>query len=162
METTTKKPIKSIISIIVIIVLVIVGVKWYTAQTQTPEKITAKKAAVFAKYVGVYTFQESSTDTIKHTLTLSPEADKLNAILDVDGKQLTGRFTGHGVIGKLGLDIIFDSYREGNSVAPFLKGDVLFTLKKENNNDFKIMWDKMKPFLQTTNANNSVYTQIGG
>ena len=104
---------------------------------------------------GIYEFSEFTTSPLGSNQTwvykLNIKQDGglgLNS-LNIDGFQQLTFFYVNGVASGENLDIVFDSYGEGNMGTLYKKGDVLFTLKPRVIG-LGVEWKKMSPNLDSS------------
>lgn len=111
---------------------------------------------------GTYSFSEvvpilNSGMVGKYKLVLSREGEKYLALIEVDGFQRGERIKAYGTEDGNKLSVVFDLYLPDNGNVLYKKGDVLFTLESTNQNNKKIIWNKMKPIFDSTNINNCFF-----
>ena len=103
-----------------------------------------------AKWVGTYEYGEfapsdfGSNQTWVYNLEIYKEENQLKARLDIDGFQALIRIQAITRENNGNLDIIFDSYLPKSMYTPHKKGDVLFSLEKVLEENYKIIWNKLR------------------
>ena len=114
-------------------------------------QLSVTPSSVKAKILkGVYEFSEfapgigGSNQTWVYKLNLKRDGGLGLNSLNIDGFQTLSFFYVNGVVSGENLDIVFDSYGEGNIGTLYKKGDILFTLKPTING-LGVIWNKMQP-----------------
>lgn len=100
---------------------------------------------------GTYEYSEFAppNQTWAYALTISKADNQFDAELDITGFQTLTKIqaVAQQRNGNL-LDVIFDSYRPGNTGEVYKKGDLLFSLEKLDSK-YKILWGTLKSNLLT-------------
>jgi hypothetical protein len=113
---------------------------------------------------GIYEFSEFTTSPVGsnqtwvYKLNLKKDGGLGLNSLNIDGFQQLTFFYVNGDASGDNLDIVFDSYGEGNIGTPYKKGDVLFTLKPTAKG-LGIEWKKMLPNLNS-NKGGAVFKKV--
>lgn len=115
--------------IIGVLVVVFAG-GFFAWQKIEKSKEIAKEPLI--DWAGTYEYSEFAppNQTWVYGLDIYKEGSQLKARLDIDGFQTLFRIQAIAKEHNKNLDIVFDSYRPGNSYTRYQQGDLLFSLKK--------------------------------
>lgn len=110
--------------------------------------------SVIDKWVGEFEYTESIPSGIqpmvmRYTLNISETDNELKALLSIDGYQTLHRIEGAAKLNGKKLDIFFEKFLPEHigSNEVYQKGDMLFSLEKVSDKEYKILWTKMKSLL---------------
>lgn len=112
------------------------------------------KKALAIDWTGIYEYGEfapgvyGSDQTWAYKLEIYKEDNQLRARLDIDGFQTLTRIQATAEEMDENLDIVFDSYGSENMYEPYEKGELLFSLGKTSDENYKIIWNKLRSNLK--------------
>lgn len=103
-----------------------------------------------ANWTGTYEYGEFASSSFgsnqvwDYKLKIYKEGEQLKAQLDIDGFQTLTRIQAIARELNGNLDIIFENYRPENIGGAYQKGNLLFSLEKTSDIQYKIIWNKLK------------------
>lgn len=105
-----------------------------------------KEKASITNWDGIYEYSEFAppNQAWVYTLKIYKEDNIRKANLDIDGFQTLTHLQAVAEEHDGNLDIIFDSYRPENIGELYQKGDLLFSLKNISDDEYQILWNKIK------------------
>jgi hypothetical protein len=104
-------------------------------------------------WIGDYSFSEQN---VSYRFTINKSYGNYRATFYIDRYNIEQQFKTIIVGDENSIDIIFNFYSSETTINPYEKGDVLLTLKKEND-EIITYWGKMQPMLSSNCESGSVY-----
>ncbi len=104
-------------------------------------------------WVGQYSFEESAKNvtgkgaqTWNYVLDVKQfDENTLIATIQIDGFQTMQRLEAKVNATAYDIEFIFDKYGKDNMFEPYKKGDKLFDMMRNTQNEIMTNWDKLKP-----------------
>jgi hypothetical protein len=102
------------------------------------------------KWIGTYEYSEFAppNQTWFYTFEVYRSVDQIKAWLVIDGFQTQARIQASVQEKDGNLDVIFEGYRPENIGEPYQQGDLLFSLEKVSDGEYKILWNKLQSNLK--------------
>jgi hypothetical protein len=104
-------------------------------------------------WIGQYVFEESAKNvtgkgaqTWNYVVDVKQfDANTLVATIQVDGFQTMQRLEAKVNATAYDIEFIFDKYGKDNMFEPYKKGDRLFSMMRNTQDEIMTVWDKLKP-----------------
>ncbi|MBZ0202523.1 MAG: hypothetical protein K8I03_05860 [Ignavibacteria bacterium] len=138
-----------------------------STQNVKPEETTGGTQdmnAIVKQWAGQYSFEESAKNVTgqgaqswNYVVDVKAVDDKtLTAIIQIDGFQTMTRIEAEVKASDKNAAFYFNKYGAENVFEIYKKGDLLFTLVKNDNNEIITNWDRMKPNVLDNQKNGKV------
>lgn len=113
---------------------------------------STKQASRSSGWEGTYIYGEAvpgigSAIVMDYKLKVFRENNQLRAYLDIDGFQTATKIEAIAKPHNEQLYIFFDKYRPGNVGEIYKNGELLFSLEKISEKDYKIIWYRLQPLI---------------
>lgn len=109
-------------------------------------------------WVGAYEFYEFVPENInmQYNINIYKCEDSLLSEINIDGFQTKARIRAQVVQDGEKIDFVFDDYLPDNEYEIFIKGDLLFSFKRIDN-EIYTCWGKLKPINPENEISDKIY-----
>lgn len=114
------------------------------------ENETNSESSRLESWLGQYTFSEfiPPDQNMYYSISINQENGKYYAQINIDGFQTMQRLKAKVLGDENDIQLIFEDYLPDNVLEPYDKGDILLSLKKENEGLYTF-WNKIEPMLDS-------------